>query len=193
MAPTEAFDRVSETDRQLQDWMTAAQSGDRVAYRALLRACVPFVFAVARDQGLTSDAADDVVQETLLTLHRARHTYDPGRPFKAWLRTIARRRAVDWLRRQGRTRARETYSPIAYEQYPALDSWESTARATSGTVLGQALAALPSGQRQAVEHLALKEQSLLEASVATGRSKGALKVNLHRALKTLRARFAEKD
>ena len=42
---------------------------------------------------------------------------------------------------------------------------------------------------EAVEALVLEEQSLAEAAAVTRRSKGALKVNLHRALKTLRRTF----
>ncbi|WP_284246670.1 RNA polymerase sigma factor, partial [Methylobacterium haplocladii] len=57
--------------------------------------------------------------------------------------------------------------------------------------LARAVAALPEGQRQAVEHLSLRERSLTEASALTGRSTGALKVNLHRALKALRSALAQ--
>ncbi len=59
--------------------------------------------------------------------------------------------------------------------------------ASANSDLAAAVARLPEGQRQAVEHLALRELSLAEASTMTGRSTGALKVNLHRALKALRA------
>lgn len=55
------------------------------------------------------------------------------------------------------------------------------------------LAALPERQREAVQILMLEERSLAEAAVATGSSKGALKVNLHRALKALRAKFSGTD
>ena len=48
---------------------------------------------------------------------------------------------------------------------------------------------LPETQREAVRSLALEENSLEDASKATGRTKTALKVNLHRAIKTLRARM----
>ena len=47
------------------------------------------------------------------------------------------------------------------------------------------------GQRQAIEELALRERTLAEAAAATGRSTGALKVNLHRALKALRGQLAK--
>jgi RNA polymerase sigma-70 factor (ECF subfamily) len=48
---------------------------------------------------------------------------------------------------------------------------------------------LPPGQREAVEQLGLRERSLSETAELTGRNTGALKVNLHRALKALRERF----
>jgi RNA polymerase sigma-70 factor (ECF subfamily) len=83
--------------------MVAAQAGDRAAYETLLRDCIPFIKRVARGQGIRPDLIDDVVQETLLTVHRARQTYDPNRSFTAWLRTIAQRRAIDVLREVKRT------------------------------------------------------------------------------------------
>ena len=45
------------------------------------------------------------------------------------------------------------------------------------------------GQREAVELLAVRQRSLAEAAEEAGKTKGALKVNLHRALKALRDRF----
>src|SRR6201987_3862320 len=93
-----------EGDCRRAAWMVAAQAGDRAAYETLLRDCIPFIKQVARGLGIRPDLIDEAVQETLLTVHRARQTYDPNRSFTAWLRTIARRRAIDVLRRVGRTR-----------------------------------------------------------------------------------------
>ncbi|HEV3372863.1 MAG TPA: sigma factor-like helix-turn-helix DNA-binding protein, partial [Xanthobacteraceae bacterium] len=53
------------------------------------------------------------------------------------------------------------------------------------------VADLPLRQREAVQLLVLQERSLAETAAATGRSKGSLKVNLHRALKSLRARLGQ--
>ena len=103
-----------QIDRQRAAWMAAAQVGDRVAYERLLHDCIPFIERVARGQGARFDCIDDIVQETLLTVHQARHTYDPNRSFTAWLRTIAQRRAIDGLRRAARTRTREIHKPLAY-------------------------------------------------------------------------------
>ena len=98
--------------------MAAAQAGDKTAYETLLRDCVPLIRAIARRQGVSADQVDDVVQEVLLTIHRARQTYDPSRSFTAWLRVIAERRAIDLLRQTGRRGARELHAPIAFENYP---------------------------------------------------------------------------
>lgn len=176
-------------------WMAAAQDGDRAAYDALLRDCVPLIRAAARAQGVAFDRLDDVVQDVLLTIHRVRHTYDPSRSFDAWLRAIAQRRAIDLQRRQGRQHARELHAPEAYEAHadPAASPEHGLdGQARSGR-LGRALATLPAGQRQAVELLALQDRTLAEASAATGRSKVALKVNLHRAIKALRQRLGGED
>ncbi len=179
-------------DARLAAWMKAAQDGDADAYRRLLQACLPIIAATAWGRGVRGDRVDDVVQETLLTIHRARATYDPARPFLPWLRAIAERRAIDALRHQGRRSGREIYDPAAYDAEPSTgpapgDGLEAQDRARA---LRAAVAKLPEGQRQAVDHLALQERTLDETALLTGRGKGALKVNLHRALKSLRGRLS---
>jgi RNA polymerase sigma-70 factor (ECF subfamily) len=186
--------RTAVTDKleqHLAGLMAAAQGGDAPAYQALLRACVPVIAATARRQGLSPDHLDDVVQEVLITIHRARATYDPARPFLPWLRAIAQRRAIDGLRRHGRQAVREVYDPIAYESHAqetaeADDVLDAQRRAQA---LRASIATLPPGQRQAVERLSLRGQSLEEAAAETGRTKVALKVNLHRAIKALRGKL----
>jgi RNA polymerase sigma-70 factor (ECF subfamily) len=175
--------------------MAAAQAGDRVVYQRLLRECIPVIQRVARRQGVPPAAIDDVVQEVLLTVHRARQTYDPARPFVAWLSSIAKRRAIDGLRHHWRQSKREIHAPIAYEMFSDPDANPAVRWEKDGVTktLTEAVAGLSSGQRQAVEHLALRQQSLAEASAATGRSVGALKVNLHRGLKQLQARLINRE
>jgi len=168
--------------------MAAAQAGDAAAYARLLRDCVPLIRSIARRCGLAPDGADDVVQDVLMTIHRARASYDPRRPFDAWLRVIAERRAIDHLRRVRRQGAREVFAPLAFEAHAdeAADPGRGLDAAADAGRVGEAVAALPDRQREAVRVLVVEERSLDEAAAATGRSKGSLKVNLHRALKALR-------
>ena len=175
--------------------MASAQAGDRAAYEALLRECVPLIKSIADRQGVPPDHGDDVVQDVLLTIHRARHTYDPARSFNGWLRIIAERRSIDVLRRVGRQRSREIHAPLAFESF-ADDSAalpDSSRDAPANKRVHAALATLPKRQREAVQVLVLQDHSLAEAALLTRRSRGALKVNLHRGLKALRGMFAGKD
>jgi RNA polymerase sigma factor (sigma-70 family) len=181
----------SDADANRSALMAAAQRGDRSAYEKLLRDCVPFIAAVARRRGVPPDRADDVVQEALLTIHKARATYDPRRSFDAWLRVIVERRAVDVLRQTYRHGTREVHAPLAYDSFAdedvnlaaGIEHDESAGRVHA------AVAELPKSQREAVRHLMLEEKSLDDAAASTGRSKGSLKVNLHRALKALRLKL----
>jgi RNA polymerase sigma-70 factor (ECF subfamily) len=179
-----------QADLRRAAWMAAAQAGDRVAYERVLGESVGVIRSVARRQGVPVDLLDDVVQETLITIHRVRHTYDPSRSYHAWLAAIAARRGIDAMRQHGRRDRRELHEPLAMENHAderqASDATEHEQRAAA---LREAIATLPPGQREAVEHLGLRERSLAETAELTGRSTGALKVNLHRALKALRGRL----
>jgi RNA polymerase sigma-70 factor (ECF subfamily) len=171
--------------------MAAAQAGDRAAYETVLRDCVPIVQRIARHQGAAADFLDDVVQDVLVTVHGARATYDPSRSFVAWLTAITQRRTIDILRKRGRRGAREVYAPEAFDTRAAADNPEDDAvRHAEAAQLRAFVDALPDGQREAVRSLALEENSLEDASKATGRTKTSLKVNLHRAIKTLRGRMS---
>lgn len=169
--------------------MAAAQAGNRAAYERVLADSVLLIRNVARGRGVLPDSFDDVVQETLLTVHRVCHTYDPSRSYDAWLATIAGRRAIDALRRQGRRRCEIHDQTALNQQVGQGDASTVSEQAQQARRLRAAIAELPPRQREAVERLGLEEQSLTEAAARTGRNTGALKVNLHRALKTLRVRL----
>lgn len=187
---TESPSANEQADRQRAAWMAAAQAGDQHAYSRLLTDSVALIRAVARRQGVAIDALDDVVQETLLTVHRVRHTFDPSRSYDAWLSAIAARRAIDAMRSYGRRDRREVHDDYAMDSHVDHDDASAgTERVQAALRLRQAIETLPPGQREAVEQLGLKERSLAEAAEHTGRNTGALKVNLHRALKTLRDRL----
>mgnify|MGYP006273641581 CR=1 FL=1 len=168
----------------------SAQTGDRAAYSTLLRECVPVIRAAAARR-TPADRIDDVVQEVLLTLHNARHTYDPSRSFVAWLSIITDRRAVDLMRRVLREGSREVHAPVHYEQHADAGASPEAPieQAETASRVREAVKTLPQRQREAVEHVMLSERSLKEASSITGQSEGSIKVSLHRALRALRLKI----
>jgi RNA polymerase sigma-70 factor (ECF subfamily) len=186
--------RDNAADRQCSAWMLAARTGDEAAYNALLRSCIPLIRRMARRQGIRSHGVDDVVQDTLLALHRARHAYDPSRSFTGWLSTIAQRRAIDGLRRSGRIRASEIHAPLAYENHPDAngDLTAGAAKLDRMARLRVALRKLPTGQRRTVE-VVLRSRSFGCAAAAAGCPIASLRVSWHRALAALRAQVIGGD
>lgn len=178
-------------DMRRSAWMAEAQAGDGAAYQALLRDCLPVIKSVVRRSGVPADRVDDAVQDVLLTIHRARQTYDPRRSFTAWMTVIAERRAIDLLRRVRRQGLREVHAPLEFESHAdeTADPTRGLAHSEASGSVARALESLPARQREAVQHLVLEERSLVEAAALTRRSKVSLKVNLHRALKALRGRM----
>ena len=196
-AATKAADtRRSESSERETRWsalMAAAQNGDRLAYDRLLREILPYIRTIVRARHSAPDRIDEAVQEVLLAIHRVRHTYDPARPFLPWLAAIARCRAIDALRRRYRIaefEVAEETPGTAYADFadPAVAGFDAAYAAADQ--LGKAIARLPETQREAIELLRLRELSLAEASQLTGRSIGALKVNVHRALGALQRQLS---
>ena len=90
------------TDTDEQRWsayMAAAQRGDRRLYERLLREIAQVIERFIRRRFGALCFTDDCVQECLLAVHNARHTYDPARPFRPWLFCLVRNKTIDLLRR----------------------------------------------------------------------------------------------
>jgi RNA polymerase sigma-70 factor (ECF subfamily) len=168
--------------------MGAAQRGDADAYAALLGVLTPRIRqVVARQRGFAgTHAVEDIVQDVLVSLHTARATYDPSRPFMPWLLAIVRHRLADAARRYGRGPAREVVVEDLDVTFTGVPQNSDQEILPDVDRLRAAIRALPAGQRQAIELLKVRELSLKEAAAETGVSIGALKVATHRAMASLR-------
>jgi RNA polymerase sigma-70 factor (ECF subfamily) len=182
-------------EERLASLMRAAQAGDSGAYSDLLRTLARLVKEAVRQRFRFLQAPDieDLVQEVLLSLHTARSTYDPSRPFLPWFMAIARNRMADNARRYARRAAHEVHSEQPSETFPAGIANTSESEYRDGEALARAVSELPPGQRQAIELMKLKEMSLKEAAAATGTSIGALKVSVHRGMSALRKALGARD
>jgi RNA polymerase sigma-70 factor (ECF subfamily) len=179
-----------ERETRWRALMVAAQDGDAVAYEKLLGELLPYLRRFVRRRVFDPAAAEDVVQNVLLSIHRARHTYRPERPFGPWLHAIARNAVTDHVRARGRALQRER--PLE-DSAAAEASFAPPAPGEAGLEprLLEALAELPAKQREAVELLHLDGLSVVEAASRVGISPGALKVRAHRGYRALRARLSD--
>ena len=173
---------MTADEATLSRLMAASQQGDKAAYRQLLGLCGPLLrrFYVRR---LPESALDDLVQESLLSLHRKRDSWDPSRPFLPWLAAIARYRWVDHLRRVYARPEAELHDSFGVE------SGEVAIIARFGC--DTLLAKLPPGQAAAIRATRIEGLSTAEAAVSLGQSESLIKVNVHRGLKRLAALVEE--
>ncbi len=133
---------------------------------------------------------DDVVQDVLLTVHRIRHTYQPGRPVEPWVAAIVARRSIDAARKRGRIGRREIFNEAAFETFADPRANEPV-DADASRALARMTKDLPRGQKEAITLVKIQEMTLAEASHASGQSIASLKVNIHRAMKKLRLNVAK--
>lgn len=98
----------------MRDLMRRSQAGDKQAYAVLLEQTDSWL-ARFFSRKIAADAVDDLVQDTLISLHRKRASYDPSRPFLPWLAAIARYRWVDRLRQTYRHASDELQDQQARE------------------------------------------------------------------------------
>ena len=191
---TTAPDERDARDLRWSRLMAAAQAGDRRAYEDLLRECLPLLRQICRARLRDATEAEDAVQDTLLTIHRARASYDASRPFRPWLVAITERRALDRIRARSRRSGREAALDLAAE-LPATESSADAAldAARAAAKLRDAVQDLPESQRTALGLTKLQDLTLQEASARSGMSVGALKVATHRAVQTLRRRLTGQE
>lgn len=174
----------SPQDGSFESLMVRVQDGDARAYKRLLESVVPLLRSLSLRALRHPHDVEDAVQDILLTLHRVRHTYEPGRPFLPWLIAISRRRIIDRQRQAGRERRREAAFAAEAETFrsPAANN----PVVFDDSDLMAAMVNLTPTERRAIELLKLRELSLKEASALSGVSATALKVAVHRAMRRLR-------
>jgi RNA polymerase sigma-70 factor (ECF subfamily) len=162
--------------------MRHAQAGDRAAYAELLMLLTAVAARYTRRRAGAVAWVDDVVQETLMTVHRARHTYDPTRPFAPWFYAIVSTRFIDVVRRERRIAGREIATDVLPE-----DAADTIGRsALDVDQIRAAVRALPDRQRAVIEGLKFRDESVRETATRLGMSEGAVKITAHRGYKTLR-------
>jgi RNA polymerase sigma-70 factor (ECF subfamily) len=133
--------------------------------------------------------ADDVLQEILLQIWKEADRYSPkaGKPL-GWMVTIARRRAIDRLRRrQAYSRARERYGK-QLEQQPKNsrhEAYDPFVRNDLRHFLEKCMRALPRFQREAVELAFFNGMSHSEIAAATHAPLGTVKTRLELGLQKL--------
>lgn len=168
--------------------MVRGQDGDREAYEDLLSRVASLVRGYVRRRVGDVAWGDDVVQECLIAIHRARHTYDPARPFAPWLYAIAQNRLIDALRQKKRRLLREVQPDAGWMEPGTRPRQE---RDLILQDVRRAVSGLPTQQRTVIELLKFEDKSVRDVAAELGMSESNVKVTAHRGYRALRRRIEE--
>jgi len=171
--------------------LRAAAAGDRDAFGVLWRASHPPLLRYLRV--MCGDAADDVASETWIRALPALERFSGDEnAFRGWLVVIARNHARDLARRA--QRRPEDLSPDMSEHLSAVDPADTVdavleRRSTAAAL--RLVATLPPEQAELVVLRVVVGLDVADVARITGRSPGAVRVAVHRALRTLAGRLRD--
>jgi RNA polymerase sigma-70 factor (ECF subfamily) len=172
-----------DSSPELEQLMAAYQHADPSATERLLSSLCPILGRFFGSMPDTRLAVDDLVQETLLRVHRARHTYRAGEPLLPWVYAIARHTRVDHFRKTRRHQSREEQVDLAELQTHAAPQAATQSLPDFETLMGY----LPDSQREVLTMLKVLGMTVEEVARATSSTGGAVKQKAHRAYEKLRA------
>ena len=181
---TKALARLEEQEQRWQQWMVKAQLGDDEAYQELLAELATMLRGYVRRKIRRESDVEDVVQEILISIHRARHTFDPERAIGPWIFAIAKRRIVDRLR-VGSRLSRELQ----------CDSWDTEwwLERSGGEEVAENMRDLQrefeklSAQKlQALKLITVEGKSTREAAEVMDMKESAFRVMFHRTVHSLK-------
>jgi RNA polymerase sigma-70 factor (ECF subfamily) len=182
--PSKKGYRVAEKD--LEALMTLSQKGDKNAYAALLRETARFLRPYLLKRLYFTFEVDDLLQEVLISIHKARHTYDGNRPYKPWAYAIAHFRLQDHLRMHYADHLRQAIELSEVEN--ALPEAVTESGITYESISGE-IEKLPPKQA-AILHMLHKEgYTSKEVAERIGMTESAVKVAAHRAYRVLRGKL----
>lgn len=175
--------RGSLDNSQLADHLERIAEGDRERFKALYRLTSARLWAVVRRMVVQRQPAEDVLQETYLTIWRKAHLFDrTAGDALGWMTTIARHRAIAWLRQPGNTARRA----VAWTTSEG-DEDAPAGGAPEGPVLFKELMdKLTTEQRESLLLVYVYGMTQEEISVALDVPLGTIKSRVRRALIALK-------
>jgi len=169
---------------QWTDWAIAAQQGDKKAYAKLLTDISPYIKNVIIKTLSNQDAAEDIAQEVLISVHKSLNTYSSERPFKPWLYSIINFRRTDYLRKYY---SRKEDVTSTTNDNPEFLNQNVTNAPFAGELkdIEAALDTLPPTQKRIFEMIKIQGYSAKEVANEMDMKETAVKVSAHRSLKKI--------
>lgn len=171
--------------------LAIANGHDRDAFAALFTHYAPRVKGYIIKRGIDNAAADELLQEVMITVWTKARYFDPTRgSVSTWLFTIARNTLIDRVRRERRPEF-DPDDPTLSEAPPSPEQFVERTR--YAIAVKNALAELPEEQAQVVAQVYGEGKSLSDVAIATHTPLGTVKTRMRLALARLRSRMPAAD
>lgn len=167
--------------------MREALAGDALAYNAALTQAAALLRPYLLKRLSHASDIEDIIQDILLSVHKARHTYDGARPFAPWLFAIAQYRLLDYLRKHYKDRLHGAAELTGAEQ---ISSHTVTEPALTYESIRDEIGRLPGKQAKIIEMMHRDGYTAKEVAASMDMRESAVKVAAHRAYKRLRKTLA---
>jgi len=161
-----------------------ARQGDREAFADLYQRYLPMIYAYVRARVFDDRDAEDLTEQVFLRAFQTLSRYrGRGWPYSAFLYRVARNLVVDHFRR-----ARPVLSAEIVDEHPdpAPSADEVLILSEERQRLQQALSRLPADYQEVIRLRLLLSLPTATAATWLGRSEGAVRVLLFRAVQALR-------
>ncbi len=177
---------MADQNDNLEKLMQQALAGDQHAYAALLHETARLLRPFLAKRLRLADEVEDLTQEILISIHKARHTYDGNRPYKPWAYAIAKFRLLDHLRTHYADQLRHA---VDFDELEESLHEPVTESGMSYESISAEVQKLPAKQATILQLMHQDGYTAKEVAEKTGMTESAVKVAAHRAYKVLRKRL----
>ncbi len=173
-----------DTYHEFAELLRAGLGGDSTSYARFLTDISPLLRRMIGSKVPSADV-EDVLQEVLLSVHKARHTYDGQRPIMPWLAAITHFRITDYLRKHYASMRHQTTDIADVQEFLA----DVTQSSGSNETIEELLKDVPEKQRQILTMMHVEGFTAKQVGEKLNMNESAVKVAAHRAIKKIREDF----
>lgn len=177
---------MTTKDRLLSQLMFESQQGNQLSYETLLSEACVFLQSYLNQKINSSDQRDDIIQEVLLAVHKARHTYDCSKSFFGWMLAITHYKVNDHLRIQ----YKQNYQEL--DEQMTDNSLDKILENERRQQLINALDSLRPRPKEVLSLLKLEGYKISEVAIKLNLSESNVKVIAHRAYQSLESKLKDK-
>lgn len=170
-----------------KDLIVKAQSGDAIAFEALVNHYYEMMFKVAFKFCGNRQNAEDITQESCIRLVRGLHTYRHDSAFTSWLYRLVLNTGKDWFRKNKRYTTDDDELVMVKAETPSADSQVYAKQVIN------AMYKLPDAEREAVVLVLAEGMTHKEAADILGCAESTISWRIFEARKKLTALFEKEQ